>query len=118
MTRPESVEAYLAGYPDDRRSRLEDLRRTVKASAPEAVEVISYNMPAYKLGARFVVSFSAFKQWDSLFPASDVVLAEVEQARPYARGQGTFQFPVKEPLPLDLISRIVAVRMDEVAREG
>jgi uncharacterized protein YdhG (YjbR/CyaY superfamily) len=118
VTRPESVDAYLAAQPDDRRSRLEDLRRTVKSAAPEAVEVISYNMPAYKVGSRFVVSFSAFKSWDSLFPASEVVLAEIEQARAYARGRGTFQFPLKEPLPLDLISRIVAVRMDEVAREG
>ena len=75
-------------------------------------------MPAYKLGKRFVVSFAAFKHWDSLFPASDVVLEAIEDARPYAHGRGTFQFPVKEPLPLDLISRIVEVRLDEVAREG
>jgi uncharacterized protein YdhG (YjbR/CyaY superfamily) len=118
VSKPESVEAYLAGLTDDRRARLEDLRRTVKAAAPEAVEVISYNMPAYQLGKRFVLSFSAFKQWDSLFPASDVVLAEIEQARPYVHERSTFRFPVKDPLPLDLIKRIVEVRMDEVAREG
>ena len=118
MSKPDSVEAYLAGFPDDRRSRLEDLRRTVKAAAPDAIEVISYDMPAYKLGKRFVLSFSAFKHWDSVFPASEVVLAEIEAARPYAHGRSTLQFPIKDSLPLDLIARIVAVRMDEVAREG
>jgi uncharacterized protein YdhG (YjbR/CyaY superfamily) len=118
MKKAESVEGFLADFPDDRRARLEDLRRTVIAAAPGAVETISYGMPAYKLGKRFVVSFSGFKNWDSLFPASDVVLETIEEARPYAHGRGTFQFPAKAPLPLDLIARIVAVRLDEVAREG
>ena len=118
MNKPESVEAYLAGFPDDRRERLEDLRRTVRAAAPDAVEVISYDMPAYKMGKRFFVSFAAFKKWDSMFPASDVVLEAIPDARAYAHGRGTFQFPIKDPLPLDLITRIVKVRIDEVAREG
>ena len=118
MNKPESVEAYLAGFPDDRRTRLEDLRRTVRAAAPDAVEVISYDMPAYKMGKRFFVSFAAFKRWDSMFPASDVVLEAIPDARQYAHGRGTFQFPIKDPLPLDLITRIVKVRIDEVAREG
>ena len=118
MTKPESVEAYLAGLADDRRARIEDLRRTVRAAAPGAAELISYNMPALKVGPRFLVSFGAFKHWDSLFPASRVVLDEVPEARPFAKGRGTFQFPAKDPLPLDLISQIVKVRLDEVAREA
>jgi uncharacterized protein YdhG (YjbR/CyaY superfamily) len=118
VTKPESVEAYIAALAPDRRARIEDLRRTVRAAAPDAVELISYNMPAFKVGTRFLVSFQAFTRWDSLFPASQVVLDAIEAARPYAHGRGTFQFPVKDPLPLDLIARIVEVRLDELAREA
>jgi uncharacterized protein YdhG (YjbR/CyaY superfamily) len=118
MTKPESVEAYLASLDEGRRARIEDVRRTVRAAAPDARELISYDMPAFKVGTRFLVSFAAFKRWDSLFPASEVVLDEVPDARPFAKGRGTFQFPTKDPLPLDLISRIVSVRVDELAREA
>lgn len=117
MTKPESVEAYLAGFPADRRARLEDLRRTVSAEAPDAVEVIAYDMPAFRMGKRFFVSFAAYKRWDSLFPASQAVLDAIEEARPYAHGRGTFQFPIAQPLPLELIGRIVRVRLEETARE-
>ncbi len=74
-------------------------------------------MPGFKLGSRFLVSFAAYKRWDSLFPASRYVLDEVAEARPFAKGRGTFQFPAAQPLPLDLIGRIVTVRLDELARE-
>jgi len=117
MTKPESVEVYLAGLTDDRRGRIEDLRRTARAAAPDAVELVSYNMPALKAGTRFLVSFGAYKGWDSLFPASRDVLAAVPEAQPFAKGRGTFQFPLKDPLPLELIARIVAARRDELARE-
>jgi uncharacterized protein YdhG (YjbR/CyaY superfamily) len=118
VTKPESVEAYLDGLADDRRARIEELRRLVRAAAPKADEVITYDMPGFKVGTRFLVSFAAFKRWDSLFPASQVVLDEVPDARPFAKGRGTFQFPASQPLPLDLISRIVAARVGELAREA
>ena len=118
MTKPDSVEAYLAGLEPDRRTRIEDLRRTVRAAAPKADEVITYDMPGLKVGKRFLVSFGAYKRWDSLFPASQYVLDALPEARPYAKGRGTFQFPAAQPLPLDLISRIVAARLDELVREA
>jgi len=118
VTKPASVDAYLAGLSEDRRARIEDVLRTVRAAAPDAAEVISYDMPAFKLGGRFLVSFAAYKRWDSLFPASQVVLDRVADARPFAKGRGTFQFPVAQPLPLELIARIVDARLDEVGAEG
>jgi uncharacterized protein YdhG (YjbR/CyaY superfamily) len=118
VTKPESVQAYLGGLDPTRRERLEDLRRTVRAAAPKADEVITYDMPGLKVGKRFLVSFGAYKRWDSLFPASQYVLDAVPEARPFAKGRGTFQFPVAQPLPLDLIGRIVSTRLDELAREA
>jgi uncharacterized protein YdhG (YjbR/CyaY superfamily) len=118
VTKPESVEAYVATLADDRRTRIEALRRTVRAAAPAADEVITYDMPGLKVGSRFLVSFAAYKRWDSLFPASRFVLDAIPEAQPYAKGRGTFQFPAAQPLPLDLIDRIVRVRVDELAREA
>ena len=116
MSKPESVEAYLGGLAEHRRARIEDLRRTVRAAAPNAEEVVTYDMPGFKVGTRFLVSFAAYTRWDSLFPASQMVLDAIPDARPFAQGRGTFQFPVAQPLPLDLIGRIVAVRLDELAQ--
>jgi uncharacterized protein YdhG (YjbR/CyaY superfamily) len=119
MAKPASVEAYLAAAPDDRRAGLEDLRRTVTAAASGAVECIAYDMPAYRLHGRLLVSFGAFKRHYSLFPASRVVIDALgEEVAPFVRGRGTFQFPADEPLPLDLISRIVRVRLAETTAAG
>ena len=107
------------GLLRDRRARLEDLRRTVLAAAPGVDEVIAYNMPAYRLGGRFMVSFDAYKRWDSLFPASEAVENELgDEIAPYVKGSGTLQFPVTEPLPLDLIDRIVRIRYRETQAAG
>jgi len=116
MAKPATVAEYLAVAPDDRRAGLEALRRTVTAAAPQAEECIAYDMPAYRLNGRFMVSFGAYKRHYSLFPASRVVLDTLgEEAAAYAKGKGTFQFPADRPLPLDLVARIVRVRVDETA---
>lgn len=114
--KPASVEEYLAALSPERRERFELLRATVLASVGEAVEVISYDMPAYKVGPRFVCSIGAFKAHDSLFPASDVVVQRLgDEVAPYVKGRGTFQFPAKTELPVELIGRIVRLRCEEVA---
>lgn len=117
--KPASVEAYLASVPEDRRTRLEELRRTISAAAPDAVEVIAYDMPAYRLDGRFMCSFGAFRRHDSLFPASQAVIDALgEEVAPYVKGKGTLQFPANRPLPLDLIARIVVIRREETAAAG
>jgi uncharacterized protein YdhG (YjbR/CyaY superfamily) len=114
--KPASVEAYLAALAPERRTRFEQLRAAVIDAAGDAVEVISYDMPAYKLGGRFVCSIGAFKHWDSLFPASQVVLDALgDEVAPYAKGRGTLQFPLKADLPIDLVARIVRIRYEETS---
>jgi uncharacterized protein YdhG (YjbR/CyaY superfamily) len=114
--KPASVEEYLAALSPERRARFEVLRATVLASAGDVVEVISYDMPAYKVGSHFVCSIGAFKQWDSLFPASDVVVERLgDEVAPYVKGRGTLQFPTRAELPVDLIGQIVRIRCEEVA---
>jgi uncharacterized protein YdhG (YjbR/CyaY superfamily) len=119
MAKYQDVDEYMAQLPDDRRAAMEQLRSTIRSAAPDATEVISYNMPAFKLDGRFLVSYEAFKRHYSLFPWSDDMAAELGEAlKPYAVGKGTIRFPADEPIPLELVTRIVEFRNREVAREG
>jgi len=121
MAAPTSVEDYLAGLPDERRAAAEELRQTIKAAAPEATETIAYQMPAYRShGGQFLVSFAAFKNHYSLFPASDAVVKALgEELKPFLRGKGTISFPADHALPVAVVTKIVKVRVAEnAARDG
>jgi uncharacterized protein YdhG (YjbR/CyaY superfamily) len=117
MAAPTSVDEYLAALPAERRTALDELRRTIMAAAPEATETIAYQMPAYRShGGQFLVSFAAFKRHTSLFPASEAVVEELgEDLTRYLAGRGTIRFPVDEAIPTGMVTRIVRVRLVENA---
>ena len=116
MAAPASVEDYLAALPEESRAALEKLRKTIKAAAPEATETISYQMPAFKDHGRFLVSYAAFKDHCSLFPASQAVMEALgEELKPYFTGKGTIRFHADKPLTAALVKRIVQVRIEENA---
>jgi uncharacterized protein YdhG (YjbR/CyaY superfamily) len=112
-----TVEDYLATLPEDRRTAVNQLRETVRAAAPGATETIAYNMPAFRShGGQFLVSFAAFKAHYSLFPASEQVVAELgEELTPYLAGKGTIRFPAGRPIPAELVTKIVRIRVAENA---
>ena len=117
MAKYESVEEYMAGLPEARRAAMEQLRSTIRAAAPDATEAISYNMPAFRLNDRFFVSYEAFKRHYSLFPWTDAMVEELgEELKPYAVGKGTLRFPAGEPIPVDLVTRIIEIRRREFPR--
>lgn len=119
MAKYRTVDEYLAQLPADRRATMEGLRTTIAAAAPVAVEAISYNMPAFRLDGRFLVSYESFKHHISLFAWSDEMLQELgDDLRPYAVGKGTIRFPAGAPIPLDLVRRVVEVRIREVSAQG
>ena len=116
MAAPTSVEDYLAALPEAPRAALEKLRRTIKAAAPGATETISYQMPAFKEHGRLLLSYAAFKDHCSLFPASRKVLdAHGEELKPYFSGKGTLRFTVDKPIPAALVKKIVKTRIEENA---
>jgi uncharacterized protein YdhG (YjbR/CyaY superfamily) len=116
MAAPTTVDDYLAALPDDRRAAMETLRRTIRAAAPDAVELISYLMPAFKSHGTFLVSYAAFKKHYSLFPASGAVVEALgDELTPYLAGKGTIQFPANQPIPVDLVTRILKIRVAENA---
>ncbi len=117
MERAQAVDRYIASQSDERRAAMETLRDTINAAAPEATETIAYGMPALKGRAGgFLVSYDAFKHHYSLFPASDAVIeAGGEDLKPYLSGKATIQFPADQPIPTELITRIVKARVVEDA---
>jgi uncharacterized protein YdhG (YjbR/CyaY superfamily) len=110
-----TVDEYLAQLPDERRGPMEALRRAVTTAAPEATEAIAYGMPALRShGGQFLVSYDAFQRHFSLFPASDAVIGQLgDEIRPYLSGSGTIRFPANQPIPTDLVERIVRIRWQE-----
>lgn len=118
MTDP-TVEAYVAALPEARRAVLEELRATIRAAVPDAVEVISYQIPGFKLDGRLLVSYAAFTSHYSLFPASGGVRDALgKELAPYLHGKGTIRFPADRPIPLDLVRRVVEARRTEQAGQA
>ena len=117
MGTPTSVDEYLAALPEGPRGVLEDLRRTIRAAAPGATEAITYQMPTFKDRGRFLVSYAAYKNHCSLFPASQAVQEALgDELAPYLSGRGTIRFTVKDPLPSALVESIVRIRVEEERR--
>ena len=114
MAGPTSVDDYLAALPEERRAGVEELRQTINAAAPGATETIAYLMPALRTHGQFLVSYAAYKNHYSLFPASEAVIEALgEELEPYLAGKGTIRFPADRPLPVAVVTKIVKVRLAE-----
>ena len=110
---PKSIDEYIAGFAPEVRAILEEVRSTVAKAAPDAQETCSYNMPTFTLGGT-LVHFAAFKKHIGFFPPvrSD---AKIEKAiAPYAGEKGNLRFPLDQPIPYELIERIVKHRVKQI----
>lgn len=111
-----SIDAYIAAFPPEAQKALEELRALINATAPGVTERISYGMPTFDLNGRHLVYFAGWKRHIGLYPVTaGVAEAFREELAPYASGKGSLQFPLGKPLPTDLIRRIVALRLEEIA---
>lgn len=108
--KPENIDAYIAGFPDEVQKSLELVRKTVKQTAPVAEETIKYNMPAFTLGKNLVY-FAAFKNHIGFYPAPTDDPDYKNDLAGYKTGKGSVQFPLDKPMPLDLIVKIVNWRI-------
>jgi uncharacterized protein YdhG (YjbR/CyaY superfamily) len=111
-----TVDEYIASQPEDVQPVLERVRATIRRAIPKADEVISYQIPAYRLDGKHVVFFAGFKNHYSLYPANArVVAAFRKELEPYeTNGKGTVRFPLTAPVPVRLISAIARFRAKEV----
>ena len=107
-----SIDEYIASFPDDIQARLATLRATIQAAAPDAEERISYQMPTYFLKGN-LVHFAAQRNHMGFYPTPSGIAAFQDELAAYATSKGAVQFPLDQPLPLDLIRRIVEFRVKE-----
>jgi len=113
-----SIDIYIASFPDDVREILKRIRHLVLKYAPEAEESITYGMPAYKTNGKPLVYFAAFKNHIGLYATPSGHSAFEEELSVYKRGKGSVQFPLNKPIPYDLIRRIIEFRVIENQNSG
>jgi uncharacterized protein YdhG (YjbR/CyaY superfamily) len=111
-----SVDEYIASQPEAVQGVLKRVRSTIRKAVPGAEEVISYQIPAYKLHGRPVLYFAGWSQHYSLYPSTDrLVAAFKDELAPYEISKGTIRLLLSEPIPVKLIERIAKFRAKEVA---
>ncbi|MEK3686339.1 MULTISPECIES: iron chaperone [unclassified Paenibacillus] len=108
----ESVDQYISAYAPEVQEILQTLRKVIREAAPEAEEKISYQMPTFFLHKN-LVHFAAFKNHIGFYPAPQGIEAFKEELAKYKGAKGSVQFPIHEPLPYELITRIVKFRVEE-----
>jgi uncharacterized protein YdhG (YjbR/CyaY superfamily) len=109
-----SIDAYIATFPADVQARLEAIRAAIRAAVPSATETISYNIPTFRLAGTYLLYFAGWKQHVSIYPVPPGDDALAHDVAPYRDARSTLKFPHKQPLPIDLIPRLVAARLAEI----
>ena len=108
-----SIDDYIGSFPADVQIIMQQLRKTIRAAAPEAGEKISYNMPTFTLNGTYLVYFAGWKNHIAFYAAPRGNAEFKEDLSAYETGQGTLQFPYDQPIPYDLITKIVKFRVVE-----
>lgn len=109
-----TIDEYIAEFPPDVQAVLEQMRALIREEAPGAVETISYAIPTFDLKGRHLVHFAAFAHHVGFYPTGSGGAAFESEFAPYKHAKGSVQFPLGEPLPADLIRRVVRFRVEQV----
>jgi uncharacterized protein YdhG (YjbR/CyaY superfamily) len=108
-----TIDEYIARFPAETQKVLAELRALIKATAPNATETISYAIPTFDLNGHHLVHFAGYARHIGFYPIPSGMEAFKEELKPYKQGKGSAQFPLDQPLPTDLIRRIVEFRARE-----
>lgn len=114
---PASIDEYIARFPEDVQAIMTRLRAVIKDAAPQAEERISYQMPAFYLNG-VLVYFAGFKRHIGFYPTPSGIEAFKEELSRYKGAKGSVQFPLDQPLPYDLVARIVKFRVAETSQKA
>jgi len=112
-----TIDEYIAGFPDEIQERLKKVRLTIRNAAPEAKETIKYQMPTFTLRGN-LISFAAYKKHIALYPAPEGDEQFNLELSAYKAEKSTVRFPLDQPIPYDLISQIVKLRIDDNLRRA
>ena len=111
-----TVDGYIAGFDGRVKARLEQMRKVVRETVPDAEESMSYCMPAYKLRGKPLVYYGGYPHHIGFYATPNGHEAFARDFAPYKQGKGSVQFPHDEPLPLDLVKRVVIYRATQLTK--
>lgn len=111
-TQIKTIDDYIKTFPKNTQKILETMRQTIRNAAPQAVEAISYQIPTFKLNGN-LVHFAAYKNHIGFYPTSSGAKAFKKELSQYKGAKGSVQFPIDEPIPYDLVKKIVRFRLKE-----
>jgi len=112
-TKAKNIDEYIATFPAGVQELLEKVRDTIRQAAPDAQETISYAIPTFTLNRSNLVHFAGYKNHIGFYPARTGSEAFKEELSGFKTGKGSVQFPIDQPIPLDLIRKIVKFRVQE-----
>jgi uncharacterized protein YdhG (YjbR/CyaY superfamily) len=116
-TSPKNINEYISAFPNDVQEILQKIRSTIRKAAPEAEETINYQMPTFTLNGN-LVHFAAFKNHIGFYPTPTGIEKFKDELSVYEGAKGSVRFPLDQPIPLDLIGRIVKFRVNENLNRG
>ena len=115
-TKPNSIDEYIASFPEDIQKILEQVRTTIKDAAPEAEETIKYAIPTFTFKGN-LVHFAAFKNHIGLYPTPHAIETFEKELAVYKSAKGSIQFPLGKPIPYNLITKIVEFRVKDIFKK-
>ncbi len=107
-----SIDEYHDSFPGEIRAILDHLRETIRQAAPRATEIISYNIPTFKMNKN-LVHYAAYKEHIGFYPTASPIVIFKNELSKYKTSKGAIQFPIDSPLPITLIKKIVRYRVTE-----
>lgn len=114
----QTIDEYIAEFPEQTRRALEEVRAAVREIAPDAVETVSYAIPTFDLRGRHLVHFAGYERHVGFYPSPDGIAAFAAELAGFKTAKGSVQFPLDRPLPLDLVRRMTAYRVERVLAGG
>jgi len=115
--KPQTIDAYIADFPEAVQALLEQMRKTITKAAPKAEEAMAYGIPTFKLNGN-LVHFGGFKHHIGFYPAPTGLKEFEQELSVYKGAKGSVQFPIDQPLPLELVTRIVQYRVQQAMEKG
>lgn len=113
-----TIDEYISEFPPAVRAVLEEVRAVIRETAPEATETIAYAIPTFDLAGKHLVHFAGFAKHIGFYPTPSGMEQFASELARYKQGKGSVQFPLDEPMPLDLVRRMVLARIREVSGEA
>jgi uncharacterized protein YdhG (YjbR/CyaY superfamily) len=117
MAKPLNHDDYINSFPTQTQELLQQMRETIQQSAPNAVEVISYSMPAFKLNGKMLVWFAGYERHIGFYPGASGIAVFQKEISEYKNARGSVQFPLDKCLPISLITKIVQFKSAEIMQK-